>query len=121
MRRWGGRELPTLSNLVFSNGLLDPWSSGGVLQSLSDSVVAVIIPEGAHHLDVSLTTSLCASCTTCECMHSTVWQAMLSGQQACAGLRSCSGRSRWGLLPLLHLSSKVPHCLAPTANRARLM
>lgn len=38
---------------MFSNGLLDPWSSGGVLQNISDSLVAVIIPEGAHHLDVS--------------------------------------------------------------------
>lgn len=40
------------SNIVFSNGLLDPWSVFGVQADVSDSVVAVIIPDGGHHVDV---------------------------------------------------------------------
>ena len=38
--------------LICSNGLRDPWSSGGVVKSISDSVISVLIPEGAHHLDL---------------------------------------------------------------------
>jgi len=49
---YGGRNLASASNIVFSNGLLDPWSSGGVLKSSPGGVVAIIIPEGAHHLDL---------------------------------------------------------------------
>lgn len=40
------------SNIVFSNGLLDPWSGGGVLRTNNDKIRIVIIPDSAHHLDL---------------------------------------------------------------------
>ncbi|KAL5704267.1 lysosomal Pro-Xaa carboxypeptidase [Ranunculus cassubicifolius] len=40
------------SNIIFSNGLQDPYSVGGVLQSISDSVVALYTTEGSHCLDL---------------------------------------------------------------------
>jgi len=46
------KRLPTASNIVFSNGLQDPWHPGGVLENISDTVVAVVIPNGAHHIDL---------------------------------------------------------------------
>ncbi|KAJ9465767.1 Prolyl carboxy peptidase like protein 5 [Diplonema papillatum] len=51
------------TNVVWSNGALDPWSGGGVypvhggilgpvVQNISESSASLVIPLGAHHLDL---------------------------------------------------------------------
>lgn len=42
---------------VCSNGDLDPWSGGGVTKSITDTLVAINIPGGAHHLDLRASTA----------------------------------------------------------------
>lgn len=49
---YGGRNISAHSNIIFSNGDLDPWMSGGVTKSISESLVAIMIDKGAHHLDL---------------------------------------------------------------------
>ncbi|XP_031267895.1 lysosomal Pro-X carboxypeptidase-like [Pistacia vera] len=54
---FGGHDIKSVlgnfaSNIIFSNGLRDPYSSGGVLEDISDTVVAVHTNEGAHCLDI---------------------------------------------------------------------
>ncbi|KAF5822721.1 putative lysosomal Pro-Xaa carboxypeptidase [Helianthus annuus] len=55
--QFGGYGIKTVlenfaSNIIFSNGLRDPYSSGGVMQNISDSVVAIYTEEGHHCLDL---------------------------------------------------------------------
>ena len=55
---YGGRRIETQSNIVFSNGLLDPWSAAGVhateagIHHVTDSILAVVMEFGGHHTDL---------------------------------------------------------------------
>ncbi|XP_048322126.2 uncharacterized protein LOC107415016 [Ziziphus jujuba] len=44
------------SNIIFFNGLRDPWSGGGVLKNISSTIVAIVAKEGAHHVDLRFST-----------------------------------------------------------------
>ncbi|XP_050213673.1 uncharacterized protein LOC126665041 [Mercurialis annua] len=60
--QFGGHDIKTVlgtfaSNIIFANGLRDPWSSGGVLEDISDSVVAIYTKYGAHCADLYTPTS----------------------------------------------------------------
>ncbi|WCJ34246.1 Serine carboxypeptidase S28 family protein [Euphorbia peplus] len=50
LRRFG-------SNIIFFNGLRDPWSGGGVLKDISESLIAIVAEKGAHHVDLRSATS----------------------------------------------------------------
>ncbi|WCJ41668.1 Lysosomal Pro-X carboxypeptidase [Euphorbia peplus] len=54
---YGGHSIKLIlqrfgSNIIFSNGLRDPYSSGGVLENLSDTILAVSTTNGSHCLDI---------------------------------------------------------------------
>ncbi|KAK0603087.1 hypothetical protein LWI29_001260 [Acer saccharum] len=60
--QFGGHDIKSVlkhfgSNIIFSNGLLDPWSGGSVLQNVSETIVALVTEEGAHHIDLRSSTS----------------------------------------------------------------
>jgi hypothetical protein len=42
-----------ITRILFTNGLLDGWSVGGILTNISDSIVSLNFPNGAHHSDLS--------------------------------------------------------------------
>ncbi|XP_064144838.1 lysosomal Pro-X carboxypeptidase isoform X2 [Loxodonta africana] len=55
---YGGKNISSHRNIIFSNGELDPWSGGGVTKNITDTLVAINIPDGAHHLDLRASNAL---------------------------------------------------------------
>ncbi|XP_030473828.1 uncharacterized protein LOC115691362 [Syzygium oleosum] len=54
---YGGHDIEQVlrkfgSNIIFSNGLRDPYSSGGVLKNISDTIIAIYTQKGSHCLDI---------------------------------------------------------------------
>ncbi|XP_054708233.1 lysosomal Pro-X carboxypeptidase-like [Uloborus diversus] len=49
---YGGKNIKGASNIIFSNGELDPWSGLGVLENISPLLHAIYIEDAAHHLDL---------------------------------------------------------------------
>jgi hypothetical protein len=41
------------SRIIFTNGLQDGWSVSGIQSDLSDDVLAINFPNGAHHSDLN--------------------------------------------------------------------
>jgi len=58
VREFGGRNIEKdfsgYSNIIFSNGNLDPWIAGGVTEFIGLKLPYYIIQGGAHHLDLRL-------------------------------------------------------------------
>ena len=55
-KKWRFDDLVNGANatrILFTNGLNDGWSVGGIKESLSDSILALNLISGAHHSDLS--------------------------------------------------------------------
>ena len=52
--RYWGSDVFSSSNIVFSNGDLDPWGSAGILEpkARNPTIIPVPVIGGAHHLDL---------------------------------------------------------------------
>ena len=48
------KDFLKVSNIIFSNGELDPWQAGGVTFPINSDSVALYIEKAAHHLDLRL-------------------------------------------------------------------
>uniref|UniRef100_A0A803MNX7 Uncharacterized protein n=1 Tax=Chenopodium quinoa TaxID=63459 RepID=A0A803MNX7_CHEQI len=54
---WGWQDMKLVlnkfgSNIIFSNGLRDPYSSAGILENLSESIIAIYTTNGTHCQDI---------------------------------------------------------------------
>jgi hypothetical protein len=45
-------QLRYASNIVFSNGMIDPWSGGGIYAPNNDRITIVTMKNSSHHADL---------------------------------------------------------------------
>ncbi|XP_075241325.1 lysosomal Pro-X carboxypeptidase-like isoform X2 [Convolutriloba macropyga] len=51
--QYGAREIHSASNIIFSNGDLDPWQAGGVSDNMGNPTIYIFaMTDAAHHLDL---------------------------------------------------------------------
>ena len=48
------KDFAKASNIIFSNGTLDPWQAGGILTTFNSATTVLFIEGSAHHLDLRL-------------------------------------------------------------------
>jgi hypothetical protein len=51
--RWRWLDFNQTSRILFTNGLLDGWSVSGIRSNISDDILVINFPNGAHHSDLS--------------------------------------------------------------------
>ena len=74
------RDFAKASNIIFSNGSLDPWHAGGVLENVSDQSIALYIEGSAHHLDLRLPNDADPATLTAARQTETEWIAKFVDQ-----------------------------------------
>lgn len=52
VRTFGGKNIKSASNIIFSNGLRDPWSTGSIIDYVNDAITIIKIPHACHHEDL---------------------------------------------------------------------
>lgn len=74
------KDFMKTSNIIFSNGELDPWHAGGVLEPVSDETVVIYIENSAHHLDLRLPNEADPATVTAARQLETEWIAKFIDQ-----------------------------------------
>jgi len=52
MDRAFSTDFSNASNIIFSNGTIDPWVYAGITQEPNAFIDVILIPNAAHHLDL---------------------------------------------------------------------
>jgi len=69
------RDFMKASNIIFSNGELDPWQAGGITKQINEDSIAIYIEGSAHHLDLRLPNAADPATLTAARQTETEWIA----------------------------------------------